>query len=97
MYKCENRRKGRRIVMKDAHKLKITHSSVLNKQGKPFVSVMIEREQDCAEGSVPECRITKSKGFDEEEIGELEEYLRNHGQEIIDEAKKITGFMKLFS
>lgn len=83
--------------MKDVHKLKITHSSVLNKQGKPFVSVMIEREQDCAEGSVPDCTITKSRGFDEEEIGELEEYLRSHGQEIIDEAKKITGFMKWFS
>ncbi len=83
--------------MKDAHKLKITHSSVLNKQGKPFVSVMIEREEDYAEGGVPECRITKSKGFNEEEIGELEEYLRNHGQEILNEAKKITGFMNLFS
>lgn len=83
--------------MKDAHKLKITHSAVLNKQGKPFVSVMIEREKDCAEGSVPECRITKSQGFSEEEICELEEYLRNHGQEIIEDAKKITGFMNLFS
>lgn len=83
--------------MRDAHKIKMTHSSVLNKQGKPFVSVMIEREKDCAEGSVPECRITKSQGFDEEEIRELEEYLRNHGQEIIEEAKKISGFMKLFS
>lgn len=83
--------------MKDAHKLKITHSAVLNKQGKPFVSVMIEREKDFAEGGVPKCRIVKSQGFDEEEIGELEEYLRNHEQEIIEEAKKITGFMKLFS
>lgn len=83
--------------MRDAHKIKMTHSAVLNKQGKPFVSVMIEREKDCAEGSVPECRITKAQGFDEEEIRELEEYLRNHGQEIIEEAKKISGFMKLFS
>lgn len=83
--------------MRDAHKLKMTHSAVLNKQGKPFVSVMIEREKDCAEGSVPECTITKAQGFDEEEIHELEEYLRSHGQEIIEEAKKISGFMKLFS
>lgn len=85
------------IVMKDAHKLKMTHSSVLNKQGKPFVSVMIERERDCAEGSVPECRIIKSQGFNEEEVCELEAYLRNHRQEIIEEAKKISGFMNLFS
>lgn len=82
--------------MRDAYKLKLTHSSVLNKQGKPFVSVMFERDGDCAEGSIPDCKITKNDGFSDKEVKELEEYLHNNGQDIIDKAKKISGFTNIF-
>lgn len=82
--------------MKDAHTLKLTHSSVLNKHGKPYVSVLFERGTDWADAGLPDGKVIKVKGFDDEEIRELEEYLRVHGQEIIDEAKKISGFMNIF-
>lgn len=70
--------------------LKITHSTVLSKNGKPFVAVMIERGQDVAEGTVPECKITNNKGFSSGEVEELEELLRSNRQEIIDAAKGIS-------
>lgn len=75
--------------------LKITHSTVLSKDGKPFVAVLIERGKDMAEGTVPACKITSNQGFSSGEVEELEELLRNNRQEIIDAAKGISKLSHL--
>ncbi len=77
--------------------LTFTYSGVLSKNGKPFVSVMFERGKDVAEGTVPDCIITKSKGFTEEEIHELEDYMDANRKEIIDGAKRISNIRHLLS
>ncbi len=77
--------------------LTFTYSGVLSKNGKPFVSVMFERGKDVAEGTVPDCIITKSEGFTEEEIHELEDYMDANRKEIIDGAKRISNIRHLLS
>ena len=77
--------------------LKFTHSAILAKDGKPFVSVRFERGRDVAEGSVPACLITKNTGFSEEEILGLESYLKENAREILRNAKDISGIKNWFS
>jgi hypothetical protein len=48
-----------------------------------------------AEGSIPDCKITSSKGFNPDELAEIEEYLRDNRDHIIEEAKKVNP-MKSF-
>lgn len=71
--------------------VRLTHSSVLFKDGKPFVSVLFEDGDKSAEGRIPECAISINKGFSEAEKAEFEEYMRENKTDIIDAAKKITG------
>lgn len=75
--------------------LKMTHSTILSKDGRPFVAVMIERGKDVAEGTIPECRITRNNGFSSEEVTELEAYLEEHRKEIIEAAKGISTLSNL--
>lgn len=83
--------------MKNNDEIKLTYSSVISKDGKPFVSVMFERgEYDIAEGSLPSCEITYSSGFSEEEIKNLTDYLKDHRRTLIENAKKITGIKQWF-
>lgn len=79
-----------------SEKLKCIYSSVLSKNGKPFVSVLFERGQDKAEGTVPDCVILRNEGFTEEEVQYLEDYLEEHRKEIIEGAKKISSFKHWF-
>lgn len=82
--------------MSSSEEVKCTHSTVLSKDGKPFVSVLFERGEAKAEGLVPDCTIVKSNGFSSEEIEQLETYLREHRKEIIEGAKKISSFKHWF-
>ena len=77
--------------------LNCTHSSVLSKNGKSFVLVRFERGEYSAEGTVPDCLILRSNGFTQEEIEELEDYLDQNRQQIIDAAKSISNIKHLFS
>ena len=77
--------------------VRLTHSSVLFKDGKPFVSVLFEDGDKSAEGRIPECTISINKGFSEAEKAEFEEYMRDNKTDIIDAAKKITGIMHWMS
>ena len=70
--------------------LKISHSTVLTKNGRPYVAVMIERGRDVAEGGIPDCKIVSNQGFSSSEVEELEELLHSHKMEIIDAAKGIS-------
>lgn len=97
-YECGGKhfdRKG--AYMERQSELKCIHSTVLSKNGKPFVSVMFERGNDRAEGTVPDCVITKSEGFTEEEIEELEDYMKAQRKEIIENAKRISDIRRLLS
>ena len=71
--------------------VRLTHSSVLFKDGKPFVSVLFEDGDKSAEGRIPECTISINNGFSEAEKADFEEYMRENKTDIIDAAKKITG------
>lgn len=42
-----------------------------------------------AEGSVPSCKITSSKGFTDEQLQSLEDYMQEHLLEIKEKAAKI--------
>lgn len=77
--------------MKNEEEICMTYSSVLSKEGKPYVSVRFERGRDMAEGSVPVCHIEKSSGFTKEEIMGLEGYLELNAREILRKAKDISG------
>ncbi|MCM1307191.1 MAG: hypothetical protein NC223_01180 [Butyrivibrio sp.] len=77
--------------------VRLTHSSVLFKDGKPFVSVLFEDGEKSAEGRIPECVISINMGFSEAEAAEFEEYMRENKTEIIEAAKKITGIMHWLS
>ena len=83
--------------MERMNELTCTHSTVLSKNGKPFVSVMFERGKDRAEGTVPDCIITKNEGFTEEEVAELEECMKAQRKEIIEGAKRISDIRHLLS
>ncbi|MBR5408019.1 MAG: hypothetical protein IK111_10365 [Lachnospiraceae bacterium] len=48
-----------------------------------------------AEGSIPDCKITVNNGFTNDEIAEIEEYLKENKDHIIEEARKVNP-MKSF-
>ncbi len=73
-----------------------TYSSVLAKEGKPYISVMFERGADRADASIPSCKVTNSRGFSEEEVEQLEQYLKENKNNIIEKAKGITGITHWF-
>lgn len=77
--------------------LHCTHSSVLSKNGKSFVLVRFELGDQSAEGTLPDCIILRSNGFTQEEIEELEDYMDQNRQQIIDAAKSISNIKHLFS
>ncbi len=83
-------------MIADANELKLTHSSILSIQGKPFVSVRFDRGSDFAEGSIPDAKIVKSVGFTEDEIIELENYLADNAKDLFIRAKDISGITHWF-
>lgn len=74
-----------------SEEIKMTYSCILSKGKKKIIRVTFERGKDFAEGIVPDGIIEKQQGFTKEEIEQLEDYLRNNLQEIVEQAKKITG------
>ncbi len=82
--------------MKDSNEeMKLTYSSVMIKDGKPIVSVHIERGEDYADARLPECEIIASKGFSEDERKILEKYLKVSRKDILEKAKGITGILHM--
>ena len=59
------------------------------------ICVYFSDKEKYAEGSIPDCRITSSKGFNKDELAEIEEYLKDNRDHIIEEAKKVNP-MKSF-
>lgn len=81
--------------MKQSENITLTHSSIIAKNGQPYVAVRFERGNDYAEGSVPECKIINSSGFSQEETLRLEEYLRENSRDTLVKAKNISGLFHL--
>ena len=53
------------------------------------ICIMFVEGQKSAEGSIPECKITKNHGFEPYEVEQLETYLRVNAKLITDEAENI--------
>ncbi len=83
-------------MIANANEIKLTHSSILSVQGKPYVSVRFDRGTDFAEGNIPDAKIMKSVGFTEEEITELENYLKENAKDLLSRAKEISGITHWF-
>jgi len=88
--KDNNIHKGEEQNIDSNQELRCTYSSVVVKDNKPMVSLLFERGSDTAEGVIPACDITKNSGFSKEEIEALENYMKEHKKEFIDNAKKIS-------
>lgn len=85
--------------MKNTTEVTFTYSAAFMKNGKKSVSVRFERNdgKDFADGLLPDCVIEKQKGFSEEEVEQLEVYLMENADDILNKAKemsKITNILK---
>lgn len=64
-------------------------SGIIRKKSEKYVRVSFQRNQDTAEYILPECKLDKSKGFNEKELGMLKDYLLGNKADIMEHAKKI--------
>ena len=55
----------------------LTVSQVFAKDGEKYAFVSFSQGQRVAEGKIPDCKIISNKGFTEEEVSELENYMQN--------------------
>lgn len=73
--------------------IKFTYSGIFTKNNAKVVHVYFERTSgtgnDYAEGSIPECQIKRQQGFTEDEILQLENYLKENSDIILSKAKEI--------
>lgn len=60
--------------MKDTVNMSV--SPVFGKDGKKCAYVSFEEGARFAEGRIPDCVITSNKGFSQEEVNQLEDYMR---------------------
>lgn len=56
--------------------LTMTVSAVCTHNGEKLAYVTFSDSKRSAEGVIPDCKITKSNGFTDEEVGQLELYLK---------------------
>ena len=83
--------------MGNKDEMTMTYSGIVVANGKKKISVTFEAGEAYAEGSIPDCKIVKSRGFKEDEIIMLEKYLQMNQVDIAKKAKEISGlrgFMK---
>jgi hypothetical protein len=71
-------------------------SSLVGKGEHKRICVYFSDKDKYAEGSIPDCKITSSKGFSQDEIKEIEDYLKENKDHIIEEARKVNP-MKAFT
>ena len=83
--------------MKPEENLSMTFSGVLKHNGKNAICVRFERVGAFAEGYLPDAVIERTEGFEEEELGMLRAYMREHSDEILTEAKKLNNIKRWFA
>lgn len=55
----------------------LTVSQVFSKDGEKYAFVSFSQGECIAEGKIPDCKIISNKGFSEEEVAQLENYMQN--------------------
>ena len=83
--------------MGNKDEMTMTYSGIVTADGKKKISVTFDARDAYAEASIPDCKVTRSRGFTEDEIIVLEKYLQMNQVEIAKKAKDISGlrgFMK---
>lgn len=83
--------------MENKEEMTMTYSCIVAKDGRKKISVTFEAGNAYAEGSIPDCIITKSRGFKKEELIILEKYLQMNQLEIAKKAKEISGLRGFLS
>lgn len=78
-----------------SEELKMTVSGIVPKDGRKSIYVVFEDGKRRAEGYVPDCVITTSEGFEEDEIKMLELYMKQN-QDQIREIAKVINPIKAF-
>lgn len=56
--------------------MKMTVSPVCSRNGEKFAFVSFSDGERMADGKIPDCKITFNKGFSEEEVAQLELYMK---------------------
>lgn len=80
--------------------LTMTYSAIVTgKDQKKMVRVRFERENnsggaDFAEGIIPDCSIQSQSGFSDDEVFQLEQYLKANMEDIRQKAKVISNPLK---
>lgn len=77
--------------MGNKEEMTMTYSGIVVIDGKKKISITFEVEDAYAECYIPDCKITKSRGFEPDEIVMLEKYLQMNQVEIARKAKEISG------
>lgn len=83
--------------MSNKEEMKMTYSGIVTADGKKKIAVTFEAGDAYAESYIPDCKITKSRGFKEEELIMLEKYLQMNQVEIAKKAKEISGLRGFMS
>jgi hypothetical protein len=88
------------MLQSDMNAVTMTYSSLLLKDGKKAICIRFERESQneihYAEAFLPDHKIQKKSGFSEDEILNLEDYLKFNKEYILEESKKISSIMHWF-
>lgn len=83
--------------MSESDELTMQVSPVCQKDGKKVAYVTFKDSKRNAEGIIPTCMIIKNKGFSDEEVTGLEEYMKGNLKELKKMASSVNvakAFMK---
>ena len=64
--------------MSELSEINMLVSGAFDKDGKKQACIYFSQGDSFAEGYIPDCKIAKHKGFTEEEISQLEEYMQEN-------------------
>lgn len=67
-------------------------SGVSVKDGKQIAYVQFDDGKYSAEGTIPDCKIVKNNGFTDEQVEQLEDYLKRNLTDLKKQAAKINPF-----
>lgn len=63
-------------VLRMENELNMTVSPVCSKNGEKYAFVSFSDGERSADGKIPDCKITFNKGFTDEEVAQLELYMK---------------------
>lgn len=75
--------------------MNVTISCTSKKDNRTIAYVLFEEGERYAEGIIPACVITRHKGFSEDELGQMEAYLRDNLAAIKEEAARINPIVSM--